>query len=48
MKAFDLVLNKYNDQKILNEMFEEIIKTKDAKEGLNSYKEKRSPNWLNE
>ncbi len=48
MKAFDLVLNKYNDQKILNEIFEEIIKSKDAKEGLKAYKEKRNPKWLNE
>ena len=37
----------YLGSKYLQKMLKELIKTKDAKEGIKAFIEKRKPNWEN-
>ena len=45
IKAFNYLSNK--NQKYLQKMLKELIKTRDAKEGIKAFIEKRKPNWKN-
>ena len=45
IKAFNYISNQNKNQKYLQKMLKELIKTKDAKEGIKAFIEKRKPNW---
>lgn len=45
IKAFNFISNQNKNQKYLQKMLKELIKTKDAKEGIKAFIEKRKPNW---
>ena len=47
IKAFNYISNQNKNQKYLQKMLKELIKTKDAKEGIKAFIEKRKPNWEN-
>ena len=47
MKAFNYISNQNKNQKYLQKILKELIKTKDAKEGIKAFIEKRKPNWEN-
>jgi len=48
MEAYDNILNTSNDHEYLYQMLQKAIQSEDAKEGLNAFKEKRTPNWTND
>ncbi len=47
IKAFNYISNQNKNQKYLQKMLKELIKTKDANEGIKAFIEKRKPNWEN-
>ena len=47
IKAFNYLSNQNKNHKYLQKMLKELIKSQDAKEGINAFIEKRKPNWDN-
>ena len=45
LEAYNYITNKPDQHKYLLEMLNKAIKSNDAKEGINAFKEKRKPNW---
>ena len=45
LEAYNYITNNPDQHKYLLEMLDKAIKSNDAKEGINAFKEKRKPNW---
>lgn len=45
LEAYGYIMNQSNQHEYLLEMLNKVIKSNDAKEGFNAFKEKRKPNW---
>ena len=45
MEAFSNIVDDEKNQKYLKSMLDKVLRTKDAREGLKAFKEKRSPKW---
>ena len=45
LEAFEKLIYQENNQKYLAKMLNKVLKSNDAKEGINAFKEKRKPNW---
>ena len=45
IEAYNYITNKPDQHQYLLEMLNKAIKSNDAKEGINAFKEKRKPNW---
>jgi enoyl-CoA hydratase/carnithine racemase len=45
LEAYNYITNNPDQHKYLLEMLNKAIKSNDAKEGINAFKEKRKPNW---
>ena len=45
MEAYSNIIDDEKNQKYLKSMLDKVLRTKDAREGLKAFKEKRSPRW---
>ena len=45
MQAYSNIVDDEKNQKYLKSMLDKVLRTKDAREGLKAFKEKRSPKW---
>ena len=45
MEAYSNIVDDEKNQKYLKSMLDKVLRTKDAREGLKAFKEKRSPKW---
>ena len=45
MEAYSNIVDDEKNQKYLKSMLDKVLRTKDAREGLKAFKEKRSPRW---
>ena len=45
LEAYGHIANQSNQHEYLLEMLNKVIKSNDAKEGFNAFKEKRKPHW---
>ena len=45
MQAYSNIIDDKKNQKYLKSMLDKVLRTKDAREGLKAFKEKRSPKW---
>lgn len=47
LEAYETISNNNNNHEYLHSMLNKIIESKQAKEGLEAFNQKRKPNWLN-
>jgi enoyl-CoA hydratase/carnithine racemase len=45
LEAYENISNENNNHEYLHSMLNKIIKSKQAKEGLQAFNQKRNPNW---
>ena len=45
MEAYSNIIDDEKNQKYLKSMLDKVLRTKDAREGLKAFKEKRAPKW---